>query len=235
MDSGKQKRALLEGSSFFKGFSAPLIEAIVPALKECSFDSESAIVYKGDVSDSLYLIREGEVEISVSSKDGKIIVLGTLGKGDVFGEIGLLDHGSRTANVSARTDVTLYRLNTQDFNEIAKQFGLKEWAAITAYICKLFRSVTNNLEETSFLDTGIRVSKKILELYEKAPAQERQGAGFNMNISQEVLGRMVGLSREATNKTLARLEDEGLIEKKYKNILVPDVSLLRRLVEKADT
>lgn len=233
MNSGKQKRALLESSHFFNGFSPSLLDAIVPALKECSFDAGSAIVYKGDVSDCLYLIREGEVEISVSSKDGKIIVLGTLGKSGVFGEIGLLDHGSRTASVSARTDVALYRLNTPDFNEIAKQFGLKEWAAITTYICKLFRSVTNNLEETNFLDTGIRVSKKILELYEKAPAQERQGAAFNMNMSQELLGRMVGLSREATNKTLARLEDEGLIEKKYKNILVPDILRLRRLVEKA--
>lgn len=232
MDAEKEKRSLVEKSAFFKHFDKAIIDFILPLLSECSFHSDNPICLKSDESDSLYIIREGQVEISVSSKDGKIIVLGMMFKGDVFGEIGLLDHGSRTATVTAKTDVSLYRLNARDFNKMTEKFGLKEWTATTAYVCDLFRRVTNNLEETAFLDTGVRVLKKIVEIYDRSPDEEKSPENFRLNISQEALGQMVGLSREATNKTLARLADTGMIESKYKYILIPDIEKLRETVEK---
>lgn len=228
------KKQILKHSGFFKAFDSKIIEAILPLLQECHFGADHAICMKGDESDSIYLIREGQVEVSVSSRDGKVIVLGVLSKGDVFGEIGLLDKGSRTATVTAKTDTQLYRLTARDFAEITKLFSLKEWEAVTTYVCVLFRRVTNNLEETTFLDTGIRIVKKILEIYEKSPPEEKKAEVFKLNISQEILGRMVGLSREATNKTLSRLGDEGLIESKYKHILVPDIGKLRQIVSKEE-
>lgn len=231
MGDEKQKRTLVENSKFFKGFDSVLIDAIAPKLTPCFFPIDNAICFKGDESDCLYLISKGQAEVSVSSQDGKIIVLGNLTDGDAFGEIGLLDKGSRTANVVAKTDVHLYRLATKDFNDIAKGFGLKEWAAITAYICMMFRSVTSNLEETTFLDTGNRVLKKILDIHDRSSEQEKQAEAFQLNISQETLGRMIGLSREATNKILSRFAEDGLIERKYKHILVPDIARLRKRVE----
>lgn len=234
MNQELQKRSLVENSNFFRGFNSTLIDAIVPKLEACSFFADETICFKGDQSDCLYIVGEGEAEVSVSSRDGKIIVLGSLSQGDAFGEIGMLDRGTRTANVVAKTDIRLYRLSTKDFNEIAKGFGLREWAAITAYICLMFRSVTKNLEETNFLDTGNRVLKKILDIYDRSSAEEKAATSFQLNISQETLGRMVGLSREATNKILSRFAEEGLIERKYKHILVPDIARLRKIATKED-
>lgn len=235
MEDRKQKLGLLKSSPFFKDFDQSIIEAILPLLQECHFNADNPICMKGDESDCLYLIDEGQVEVSVSSRDGKVIVLGSMAKGDVFGEIGLLDKGSRTASVSAKSYVHLYKLTSKDFTEITKLFTLREWEAVTTYVCRLFRRVTNNLEETTFLDTSIRIVKKILEIYDKSLPEEKDAEIFKLNISQEVLGRMVGLSREATNKTLSRLSDEGLIESKYKHILVPDIARLRQMASREET
>lgn len=216
-----EPRKLLENSRLFKGFSPGVIAAILPALTPCTFKSGTMICLKGDVSDCLYLIRKGDVEISVSSTEGKIIVLGTLSEGDVFGEVGLLDKKSRTANVTAKSDVSLYRLSSGDFDKLSQSFGIDEAMALTSYICFLFRRVTNNLEETVFMDASIRIARKILDIYENS--DDQTGNSFIVTISQENLGRMAGLSREATNKALSRLEEAGLIEQKYKNIAIPDV------------
>jgi CRP/FNR family cyclic AMP-dependent transcriptional regulator len=230
----KEKRRLVEQSCFFKGFDKEIIDGILPLMTECRFNAENAICLKGDDSDSLYLISEGMVEISVSSKDGKVIVLGMMGKGDVFGEIGLLDNGSRTADVTAKSDMILYRLSGRDFTEMTKKFSLNEWQAVTTYVCDLFRRVTNNLEEAAFLDTNVRVIKKILDIYKRSPEAEKGRGAFKLNLSQEMLGRMVGLSREATNKTLSRLAEEGLIESKYKHIMVPRIEVLRGMIEREE-
>ncbi len=217
-----EKKRLLAQSRLFASFGQDVIDAIAPLLSPCKFDADNVICLKGDDSDCLYVIRSGEVEVSVSSSDGKIILLGILSEGDVFGEVGLLDKESRTANVTARTDTLLYRLATADFEKITARFGLSEWRALTAYICFLFRGVTNNLEETVFLDAGVRVAKKIERLYRMGEG-EKDDKAFTVTISQENLGRLAGLSREATNKALSQLEERGLIERQYKRIRIADI------------
>lgn len=221
MPHTEEAKKLLENSRLFKGFSADVLHTIVPLLTPCAFEAGALIFLKGEDSDSLYIIRKGEVEISVSSSEGKVILLGSLANGDVFGEIGLLDKKSRTANVTAKTDVSLFRLSSTDFDKITKSFGHAELMALTNYICFMFRSVTNNLEETVFMDASIRIAVKIRNLYEKSG--DKQSNNFTVAISQENLGRMAGLSREATNKALGKLEELGLIERQYKNITVPDI------------
>ncbi|GEM_PF-1961755 len=221
MPNEDECRELLKNSRLFGSFAPKVIDAIIPLLTLSRFEPDNLVCLKGDESDCLYIVREGEVEISVSSSDGKIILLGLLSRGDVFGEVGLLDGESRTANVTARTAVSLYRLGSADFEKITRLFGVDEFMALTSYICFLFRGVTNNLEATMFLDASIRVAKKIQGLYDKG-AGEKEGNGFSVTISQEDLGRMAGLSREATNKALSRLEEKSLISHKYKKITVPD-------------
>lgn len=228
MDNSEDAKRLLASSRLFKGFSAPVVETIVPLLVPCHFYADKMICLKGDVSDCLYIVRKGEVEVSISSSEGKIIVLGTLSEGDVFGEVGLLDKGTRTANVTAKTDVSLYRLDGRDFDVLKKLFGVAEFMALTAYICFLFRRAANNLEETVFMDADLRIARKIWELYEKSDRAEENF--FKVAISQENLGRMAGLSREATNKALAHLENEGLIKRKYRRITVPDIGRFEQAV-----
>jgi CRP/FNR family cyclic AMP-dependent transcriptional regulator len=222
-------RNLIEKSTFFRTFNASIIDMIMPVMTECHYKADNIICLRGDESDYLYLIATGKADISVSSRDGKIIVLGRLAEGDVFGEIGLLDHGVRTATVTAKSDISLYKLSREDFDRISASFGLAEWAAITDYICLLFRQVSEHLEGSAFLDTNMRILKTILEIYEESPDAEKKL--FKLNMSQESLGNMVGLSREATNKVLSKLEDQGLIERKYKQIIIPDIEQLQSLVD----
>lgn len=225
----EEKRELLRNSRLFKDFSTEVIEAIIPNLMLCHFDADNLICMKGDNSDCLYVVHEGEVEVSVSSREGKMILLGVLEKGDVFGEVGLLDHGTRTANVSTKTDVSLYRLSSENFNNVVELFGVPEFRAMASYVCFLFRNVTNNLEETVFLDASIRIAKKVQNLYRQDQGS-KDGNSFSVSISQESLGRMAGLSREAANKALCQLEARGLLEHKYKCVTIPDMEKFQRAI-----
>lgn len=225
--------ALVAQSPLFRCFSQEIIAAMVPLFKPCHFDADSVICPKGGESDCMYIIHEGQAEISLSSRDGKIIVLGTLGPGEVFGEIGLLDRGERTASVDALTDLSLYRLSAADFEKLSQSFSLNEWIAITRYICGLFRTVASNLEDTVFLDTDERILRRLLDLYEKSADKPADGS-YEAHISQENLGRMTNLSREATNKALSRLSKLGLIERRYKHIFIPDISRIRAALDGAE-
>lgn len=75
------------------------------------------IITQGDMADRFYIITKGEVEIFLIHPDGQEIVVDQLHQGQYFGEVGLLQHGTRTATVRAglTTDVEVATLDREDF------------------------------------------------------------------------------------------------------------------------
>jgi CRP/FNR family cyclic AMP-dependent transcriptional regulator len=70
------------------------------------------IFAEGDTGDRAYLIQEGTVEIT---KHG--LVLASLGRGELFGEMALVDDKPRMASAKAQTDVSVVIINRDSFRE----------------------------------------------------------------------------------------------------------------------
>jgi uncharacterized membrane protein len=68
----------------------------------------------GDLGESLFLVRAGEVELYVRDNAGQKIILDITRPGDFFGEIALLDAGARTASAVALTNTELIELDRDD-------------------------------------------------------------------------------------------------------------------------
>ena len=75
------------------------------------------IIFKeGDPGSSAYIIEEGQVEVSVSST-----LQARIGKGELFGEIALIDHGPRTATVRAVENTVLIPIPRRLVNELLEK------------------------------------------------------------------------------------------------------------------
>jgi len=68
----------------------------------------------GDPGESLYIVCNGHMEISIRDTAGQKIVLNNAHAGEIFGELALLDRGARTASAIAVTDVELLELDRDD-------------------------------------------------------------------------------------------------------------------------
>jgi CRP-like cAMP-binding protein len=75
---------------------------------------------EGDPGDNMFIIQEGQVEIS-SSAAGTQAVISTLGKGDFFGEMALLDSQPRCATATVRGSARLMVLARETLLERVKQ------------------------------------------------------------------------------------------------------------------
>ena len=77
-----------------------------------------AIIYAAnDRSDGVYLVHTGSVQIE--TKNG--MVLGELGQGELFGEVGLITSEMRTVTVRAKTDCIVIKISEPVFQEKMKQ------------------------------------------------------------------------------------------------------------------
>jgi CPA1 family monovalent cation:H+ antiporter len=111
---------LIELVSLFEGLPAVAIEKISQCAKPVNYLEGDTIIGTGEQGDALYVIACGRVE-ALLKKGGEEKKLGELGAGDFFGEMALLGDSVRKADVRALTACTLFRINSKDVLEIAKQ------------------------------------------------------------------------------------------------------------------
>jgi CRP/FNR family transcriptional regulator, cyclic AMP receptor protein len=86
------------------------LQQVLQASDEIEVEPGRELITEGRVGHEFFLILEGQAEVG---RNGERIA--TLGPGDYFGELALLDHGPRSATVIAETDMKLVVLGQREF------------------------------------------------------------------------------------------------------------------------
>ena len=82
-------------------------------MSELEVEAGATVIALDDYGTAIYFIEQGEADVQQDVGGTKAV-----GPGDVFGEIGLLLTGQRTATVVSRTPMRLLTLSGQDFDRI---------------------------------------------------------------------------------------------------------------------
>ena len=101
---------LLGRSSIFAPQPVSMLERVASRLIPCTIAGEETIIHEGDQGGLVYLIAEGQLDVSAENRH-----VATLGPGDFVGEIALLRDVPRTATIVAPKRVVLYALARDDF------------------------------------------------------------------------------------------------------------------------
>lgn len=94
------------------------------------------IVSEGIVSNNAYIIFEGKVNIT-KKVDKKSILINTLSKGEVFGEMGLISQSVRSASVVAVGNVTIGVIDREQFEAIVSKLPDDVRAIVKALVERL--------------------------------------------------------------------------------------------------
>ena len=88
--------------------------ALAAVVDELSVPEGHTLFQAGDPGDSLFIVREGQIELFIKDTAGQKIVLTIAEAGDMFGELAMLDSGARTATALALTDCEVLVLDRDD-------------------------------------------------------------------------------------------------------------------------
>ena len=176
---------------------------------------------RGDPGTAMLVVMAGEVRIVLPSRDGREQVLRTLQPGEVFGEMALLDGGTRSADAVAQTNGRLLQLDRRD---MMAQIHATPALALTilGVLSERLRTTSWLLETMLFHDAGARLAAILLAL--------TQGqAGQRVDITQSALGDRIGTTRETVNRRLRELQSDGILAVEPGRITVLDPAALRCL------
>lgn len=81
---------------------------------------ESVIFRKGDQGRDAYVVLRGQVDILGKNAEGKLVTLATMGEGELFGEMALLNNAIRTANAVTKEGCELLVISEKTIKEKLK-------------------------------------------------------------------------------------------------------------------
>jgi hypothetical protein len=134
------KSEVLRRMKVFGGLDDRQIESFVRYMELIRCEQFSHIVRKGEHGDAMYIVLEGELR-ALAMVDGKESALATMGVGETFGEISLIDQGPRSSDVVANRDSVLLKISSMAFDQLLREAP----ALAVPFLLALSRSVVGRV------------------------------------------------------------------------------------------
>lgn len=94
---------------------------LIDELRLVNYGAGQSVCKEGDASTVMWVIVQGEAEITTMKKDGTSILLATLTEGDFFGEGGFVTGAARTASVVAKSALKVLEIDKDNFEKAARK------------------------------------------------------------------------------------------------------------------
>ena len=108
------------------------LKTLAGSFTERAFQAGQNLTTEGQGAAGFFVIESGEASVTV---DGE--TRGTLGPGDYYGEIALLDGGPRTATITATTDGKSYGLTSWQFRPLVEEDPTIAWSVLEALAARV--------------------------------------------------------------------------------------------------
>jgi CRP-like cAMP-binding protein len=115
----------LRNVPLFSALPGEDLERLARQMKERRFPEGAAVTSEGSGGAGFFVIVEGNATVSVGDE-----VRAQLGPGDHFGEIALIDEGTRSATIVAATDLRCYGLTAWEFRPFVEEHPQVAWSLL---------------------------------------------------------------------------------------------------------
>src|SRR3954463_2596211 len=157
-----------------------------------TFPAGTRVFHEGDDSDACYIVKEGSFRVTREHSDGRAITLATLGAGEIFGELAMLDGDKRSASAEALTDGELLALPANDVRSLLArnpEIALK----LVAGLVRRLRAANARLSRQSFQTVPSRVAGILLHLSRDShPADGEEEVEVTIRMNQTDLAQLAG-------------------------------------------
>jgi CRP/FNR family transcriptional regulator, cyclic AMP receptor protein len=203
------------------------IEVARAGIREKSFRANEVILARGDPFDYWTGVVAGLVRVSIVSRSGKATSFIAATPGAWFGEGSMLKHEARPYDAVALRDTRLAMMDRTTFSTLFdSSIGFNHFL-VRQFNERLGQFIAL-LECSRTLGATAQLARCIAWLFNPILYP---GANPHLDMTQEEIGALSGLSRQHANQCLKELEQQGLLHLKYASMTIVDLEGLLRYGE----
>lgn len=208
--------SLIKNLDLFAEMGDEELALIYSVAKTKSVKKNTLLLSKGDENRTMYIIKNGSVDVSIYTESGKELILTTLHKGDYFGELSLLDGMPISTNITLSTDSEFVFLHKEDFLGL-----INDHSSIAIHLirnlCKKIRELTEKAEGFALKDVYERFTRLLMDISEESANGERV---ITTPMTHKSIALRIGSSREMVSRVMKELEVGGYISTQHKIITI---------------
>jgi len=183
------------------------------------FPKDCMVIWAEDEGDSFFVIRSGEVKVTVNASDGREVILSSLGSGDFFGDMSLLDGEPRSANVITLTPTEVLVLRRVDFLRALHNYPSIAVHLMVALAARL-RKADHQTANLALLGIADRICHVLMEIAEEDGVETPDGIVIHKRPTHQMIASMSGTARETVTRVLKRLSEEGYIRSQGRELVI---------------
>ena len=209
--------AALKSVPMFATFGENQLRTLVTLVSRRNAPRGSVIMREGDPVDSLYIVVAGRLKVMMGESDGKEVILGILGPGEFFGEMGLIDDRPRSATVIAIEPCELLSVTKRAFKKCLLE-NYEVAMTVLRVLVRRLREADRKIGSLAMLDVYGRVARLLLDMSENVDGQRV----VTKRLPKQDIAKMIGASREMVSMVMRDLELSGYFEVRGSTIVLRD-------------
>jgi CRP-like cAMP-binding protein len=217
-------RALVAQSPIFRGVAPSAIDDLVRRMQVRSRAAGAILVSQDEPGDAMFLIAEGRVRVALFGENGRELTLSTLARGDIFGEMALLDGRPRSANVVAVEDTSLLALSRDALLEHLRSHP-QTALNLLGEMSRRLRRADETIANLALHDVHRRLVRTLERLAREDGEESPDGLILRRRPTQQDLANMIGSCRETISRAFTSLIKQGLMVPRGRSLV-----LTRRLL-----
>ncbi|MCW5829185.1 MAG: Crp/Fnr family transcriptional regulator [Deltaproteobacteria bacterium] len=185
------------------------------------------IFHEGDAGGEMYIVQEGKVKLFKLIR-GTRKVLQTVGPGEFFGEMSVLNHRPRSLSAEAATNVRLLRFQQEGFEKlIVNNLGLA--IRIIKTLASRLQNADNHIVNLLYHDIESRVINALLQIADDKglPSDD----GVHVNITPREMAETMGVDVTQVKRVILTLRDKGIVKLEKTAVLIPSVERLAKTLD----
>lgn len=176
----------------FKGLDDDELREMANLTRIATYPPEYVLCREGAYEEVFYIVADGQAEITKQINEHELKLLRVAGKGDLIGEMALIQNAPRSATVRAITDLTVLEMNKDDFGKMLTQSP--------RMAIDIIRTTLNRLRENDQLTINdLQRTNQILRQLDRNKLEFIQVAAHELRTPLTVLKGYLNLLRAAPN------------------------------------
>lgn len=212
-------RATIARAAVFAGLPIVAIEDLAARVTTRRVNTGATIVRQDEPGDAMFLVVSGRVKTVVFGTNGREVLLGSHRMGDSFGELAVLDGGTRSSTCIALEPTSLLVLS-RDHLMSHMQAHPQTSLNMMSELAKRVRKANDTIAQLALYDVNERLVHQLVALAKEDGQDTAEGVLVRRRPTQQELANMVGSCRETISRAFNQLVREGAIISRGRTMVV---------------
>jgi len=192
-----------------------------------TFPPGTVLFKEGETGREMFVIQSGKVKISKMVR-GEVQVLATLGPGEFFGEMAILNNKPRSATATVMEECKMLVIDPKTYELMLKN-NIEIAVRMIKKLAQRLQEADDQIESLLYKDANSRVVHTLTRAADSSGKQAEGGIKVAMS-AEDIAGR-TGMEPEQAREIIGRLEKAKLIKLLADGIIISDANRLRKYLE----